>query len=76
MAAAMEMTSTAPAATSLACPARGWRPGEARSVSRSMAVLKSSAPITLPMQTITRHHSMRLIPSQNPAHTTARAAIR
>src|SRR5262249_24631827 len=50
---------TAPAATSLAFSAIGWKSGEATSVRNSSAVLRASAVHTDVMANTIQHHSLR-----------------
>ena len=61
MAAQMAQISTAPAATSFTSPAIGWKSGDTRLTSLSIAVLKPSAASTIPKQMITMHHSVEVM---------------
>lgn len=69
-------TNTAPAAISFTCPAMGCLCGETRSTNLSMAVLKSSALITMPIHRRITSHSVRVIWNRNPAMMTNTVAIR
>lgn len=61
MAAPMAVRSTAPAAKSLACPAKGCGFGDTKSVKSSSEVLNASAASTVQMAIIIKHHSVVLI---------------
>ena len=75
-AAAIAVTSTAPAATSFARAAKGWISGEARSVSASIAVLKPSAVQTAALAATIQHHSIRERWNAAPATSTSTVAAR
>src|SRR5687768_4862561 len=66
--------STAPAATSLALAASGWKAGEATSVRNSKAVLSASAVQTAMTARMTQHHSSRPSRKWSPAVSTAAVA--
>ena len=74
--AARAHTKTAPAAMSFTCPAIGFRCGDTKSTSRSMAELNSSAAITRPMHRMTISHSVRVISKAKPAMVTQTVVIR
>ena len=76
MAAEIAEINTAPAAASLAFPAKGWNSGWARSVRYSIAVLKASAERTMPIDKINKHHSVVDILKIKPPAITQAAMIR
>src|SRR5262245_42658205 len=65
---------TAPAATSLAFSAIGWKSGEATSVRNSSAVLRASAVHTDVMANTIQHHSLRGNRTATPTAITATVA--
>lgn len=65
---------TAPAATSLAFPARGLNSGEATSVRNSTAVFRASAVHTAIAARVIQHHSPAFKCNSTPASTTIRVA--
>lgn len=75
-AAPMAVSNTPAAATSLAFPISGSYCGETLSQSASMALLKHSAAMTLPMQSATTPHSAADMSSASPAATASIAAAR
>ena len=66
IAAMIEVISTAPAAVSLMSRMEGSISFVSRSHHRSMALLKVSAPSTMPMHKSTRHHSILDSFNQSP----------
>src|SRR4051812_7933620 len=65
---------TAPAATSLALPATGWKVGDAPSVRNSKAVFRASAVHTETIARTTQHHSGVDSRQANPAAITTAVA--
>src|SRR5438552_10013976 len=74
--AAIAVTSTAPAATSLASRMIGWKLGVAASAKNSKAVFSASAVQTIAIASTIQHHSDRESWKKNPSAIAATVAAR